>query len=192
LSDARYTDLERVEPPVRGQVLMAKVVADQSMGAAHAVWLGMLMAWLNVGMLAVGGTLAAGFLGRRGDRRRACVLPYLEMTLPLSVTLAVTLGSSFSSAWSTVTAGFLPLVGLVGLTGLAVAGAVGRWSWVLRLSLAFTWLVLLIHLTHSSVPWFVPVLAVALTAFVLFRHLMARYTSSRRLAPQPSGSVALP
>src|SRR5262249_61927933 len=86
----RSPDLQAVEPDRRGSQLMPKIVSDQVVGSAHAVWAGMLMAVLTAGTLTLSGTLAAGYLLRR---RQAVLVPYLEITLSVTATLALAGGT---------------------------------------------------------------------------------------------------
>jgi hypothetical protein len=134
----------------------------------------MLLALLTAGFLALCGTLAAGYLWRRGDGFRGAFLPYLEMTLPPTVTLVL-----FSS-WCGISASFatpidtLLLAGMICVSATMIAGVLRRWPWMLRLSLAFTYFVLLAQAKEdSSMPWLLTVVTVGLTAHLLWRHYLA-------------------
>jgi hypothetical protein len=167
----RYPELAQVPADERGGVFMAKIVAGQVAGSAQAVWIGMLLALLTAGSLALGGTLAAGYLWRRGDGFRGALLPYLEMTLPPTVTLVL-----FSS-WCGISASFatpingMLLTAMICVSAIMIAGVLWRWPWMLRLSLAFTYIVLLAQSKEdSSMPWVLTVATLALTAHMLVRH----------------------
>jgi hypothetical protein len=168
-----YPDLEEVEPERRGAVFMAKVVSDQVTGSAHAAWVGMLLAALTAGALALSGVLAAGYLKRRGDSLRQAALPYLEITLPLTCALALVAGTLLGPIWSALlgsnpfAANPLPLAGLASLTVLMIVGVVRRWPWLLRLCMALTWLKLLAAARPGASPGLATFAAVALTAVLL-------------------------
>jgi hypothetical protein len=181
----RYPDLKAVEPDRRGQVLMAKVVSDQVAGGAQAVWYGVLVAFLTAGALALSGTLAAGYLRRRGDGFGRAQLPYLEITLPLAGTLALGAGTLLASAWSTLLAGSvfatgeLTLAGLAAVSLLMILGVIRRWSWLPRLGLAFTWVLILVQSRQQEIPWMLPAAAAVLTGFLLLKQFVG---GTRRLA----------
>src|SRR5262249_10637602 len=115
----RYPDLQAVEPDRRGSQVMPQIGSDQVGGSAHAVWAGMLMAVLTAGTLTLSGTLAAGYLLRR---RQAVLVPYLEITLSVTATLALAGGTVLTAVWSALlgsnpfVAEVLPLAGLAGVT----------------------------------------------------------------------------
>jgi hypothetical protein len=135
---AAYPDLQATAPEERGGSFFAKIVADQVVGSAFAVWLGIGIALGSCGLLALCGTLAAGYLVRRGDGLRAIVLPYLELTLSCSVLL----GLPFYKLLIGESAGaegvkWLVLVAAAGLlTVLIVRAVAGRWHWMVRVMLA--------------------------------------------------------
>jgi hypothetical protein len=175
----RYPDLAEVEAGHRGSIFVSRIISDQVAGSISGVWLGTFFALLTAGSLALSGALAAGQLLRRGDCLRAAVLPYLEITLPLTVTVALVAGAVLWPVWNTLLGANpfpvspLALVGLVGVTPLMIAGALYRWPWLPRLCLAFTWLILLTQSRPGSLSW-LPLVAVALTGVLLARLYRAR------------------
>jgi hypothetical protein len=172
----RYPDLERVSTDERGPMFMPKIVSDQIVGSIYGIWLGILLALLSCGGLALAGTLAAGYLLRRGDRPRAALLPYLELTLSgtgavvmLASALLAPVGSTFldGAPWSTV---FLLLL----VTGFVTLGVMQRWPWLLRLALAFVW-VLLFAQAGGRLPWRLAGPIYVFTAFLLACHAARRW-----------------
>jgi hypothetical protein len=175
----RYPELEAVEPAKRGGLLLARLVTSQAAGAASAAWLGVLGALLTAGSLALIGTLAAGSLQRRGEGLRRAVLPYLEITLPWSVTLALIGWASLSPLLTTLAAerayaSAVPLTGLAAGSALMSVGVSQRWPWLLRVCLALTWLALLGQAMGGAVPWLVTAIATTLTGYLVGRHLGSR------------------
>jgi hypothetical protein len=186
----RYPDLRAIEPDRRGAKVMPKIVTDQVAGSAAATWIAAVLALLTAGTLALGGTLAAGYLRRRGGALRRAVLPYFELTLPSTVTAGLLVGSVFSAVWKELL-GPSPfpnhgptLLGLSVFAALIFAGVVRRWSILLRVCLALAWAGLLMNSRDPIiVPWFVP----AAAAVVLGLHY-ARRTSA---IPRPAAGAAV-
>jgi hypothetical protein len=162
-----YPDLEQVEPAQRGGAFMAKIVSDQVAGSITSVWLGMLLTAVVVGPLALGGTLAAGYLWRRGGSARGAVLPYLEITLPVAATLALVGWTALVSVPDNRMTSGLALAGLAGVTALMVTGVVRRWPWLLRLCLALNGLMLLCAARPGSSMWLPGLLTTALVVVLL-------------------------
>jgi hypothetical protein len=176
----RYPDLEGIEPERRGMTHMAKIVSDQVAGGMYAVWIGVLVSMLTAGTLAMCGTMAAGYLTRRGDRLRRTVVPYLEVTLPLTASAGLLAGAALSPVWDSLLGhnpfgiGPLALAGTVCLSALMLAGVVHRWPWLLRLCLGLTWVMLLAQGGRSHVPWPLPLFASILTGVLLVRYRVMR------------------
>ncbi len=171
----RYPDLGETETGRRGGTFMAKLVSDQVSGGAHAVWVGMLLAALTAGSLALIGAVAAGHLARRGEALRRCVVPYLEMTLPTTVTTGLLTATVLTPLWWTVGVNPYPvgpfvLAGLVAITALMVTGAVRRWSWLPRLALALVWVKLLVAARPGADAGLATALAVGLVGVLLVLH----------------------
>lgn len=183
---ARYPDLKSVEPDERGAKFMPKIVSDQVSGGIQSVWVGLLMALLTAGSLAMCGTLAAGYLMRRGGGFPRLIMPYLEITVPLTVTVAIGAATALSglSSWSVPANpyGFGPATaaGLVVASAILVVGALRCWPWLPRLCLAATWLILLTQPGRGALQGVLPILSGALTAILLVRLGVAH---SRQLAP---------
>src|SRR5262249_21349830 len=84
----RYPDLGGGEAPKRGGACLGESVSDQVDGSAKAARWGIVASLLTMGTLAFSGTLAAGALRRRNEGLRRCVLPYLELVVPATASLA--------------------------------------------------------------------------------------------------------
>ncbi len=172
----QYPDLQHVGPEKQGQLLMPKIVSDQSSGSAQAVWIGMLLSGLTVGLLAMLGALAAGHLGRRGDNWRMSIAPYLEMTVPATVTAAMVAAAILTPAWSVLigdnplAVAWPSLLGLVACAALLVIGAVQRWPWLVRLCVGLTWLSILIQARQDGVPWHIPVISMMIAGGLLWKY----------------------
>jgi hypothetical protein len=172
----RYPDLRHVEPPKRGQLLMAKIISDQCNGGAQAVGTGILLSGLTIGTLAMSGALAAGYLRRRGESWRTAIAPYLEMTLPTTVTVAMVAAAVLTPAWSVLlgdnplAVAWPSLAGLAACAALMNIGAIQRWPWMVRLCVGITWLAILIQARHDGVPWHIPVIATALGIGILVKY----------------------
>ncbi len=181
-----YPDLRQVEPGKRGSQLTAKVVTDQSAGGLRGIWVGLLLSAVTAGSAALAGAMTAGYLRRRGDRLSSAIAPYLEVTIPLTATIALAAAVLLTPAWSVLIGdnpldvGWPALAGLVAVSALMIAGVLGRWPWPVRLCLALTLLTGILQARHDGVPWFLPVAAMALAAFMLVRQfrgkLLARFS----------------
>jgi hypothetical protein len=182
----RYADLAATEPERRGELFMSKIVSDQVSGSLSAVCVGVLVALLTAGSLALCGTFAAGFLLRRGQRLARVVVPYLEVTLPVTATLTLGVGTALSPVWSAFlggelfAAGGLPLAALAGVTALMVVGVVRGWPWLLRLCLGLGWLVLLAQSRPGS-SWVMTAAVVGVLGYLVLRFSSER-TGSASLA----------
>ncbi len=171
-----YPDLRNVEPEKRGELLMPKIVSDQSSGSAQAVWVGVLLSGLTAGLLAMSGALAAGYLRRRGDEWRMSIAPYLEMTVPATITAAVAAAAVLTPAWSVLigenplAVGWASLLGLMACAALLVIGAIQRWPWLVRLCVGLTWLSILIQARNDGVPWHMPVMAMFMAGALLWKY----------------------
>ena len=136
---ATYPDLEGVEPEQRGSAIFSKIMADQVVGSFWGVTLGLLLAVASSGMLGLCGTLAGGYLVRRGDSFRSIVLPYLELTVSWSMMLALPFRKMLATglSWYPPTVEELPPFFAVVLLTLFIFRAVAnRWNWIIRLLLA--------------------------------------------------------
>jgi hypothetical protein len=136
----RYPDLKEKPADERGGKFFAKIVADQVVGSAYAIWLGVGFSLTTVGLLGLSGTLAGGWLLRRGRSWRAIVVPYLELTVSTSVAvgrlISELMGLGGSITWIGATC-------LAASTTLVVMGVIYRWHWLLRIATAVTWALVL-------------------------------------------------
>jgi hypothetical protein len=133
---ASYPDLVALPPDERGRAFFAKMVSDQVVGSAAGAWLGVVLALATVGVLGFCGTLAGGWLLRRGGSWLSIVLPYGELTVSTALAAgrlgSAALGMGSVSGWGAVW--------LVAATALVVAGVVRRWHWLVRVNLALVWI----------------------------------------------------
>ena len=172
---ARYPDLQAVQPDQRGAKFMPKIVSDQVSGGVQSVWIGVLMALLSAGSLALSGTLAAGYLMRRGGGWPRMIWQYLEMTAPMTVAVGLAGALLLSPIWATFLGGnpfgfgIVTAVGLIVTSVLLVAGSLRRWPWLPRLCLAVTWLILLLRPGHGLMDPFLPIMSAGLTGVLLVR-----------------------
>jgi hypothetical protein len=132
----RYPDLKDTPADERGARFFPKIISDQVVGSAYGVWLGVGVSLATVGLLAFCGTLAGGWLLRRGGSWRSMVVPYFELTVSTSICagllICVPLGLRDPLSW-------FQLLALVAGTTLVVLGVIGRWNWLLRVAIALTW-----------------------------------------------------
>jgi hypothetical protein len=172
----QYPDLRQVEPERRERLLMPKIVSDQSSGSAQAVIVGVLLSGLTAGFLAMSGALAAGYLRRRGEDWRMNIAPYLELTVPATVTAAVVASAILTPAWSVLlgenplAVGWASLMGLAACATLLVMGAIQRWPWLVRLCVGLTWLSILVQARHDGVPWHLPVIAMFMAGGLMWKY----------------------
>lgn len=164
LPAARYADLKETDPTRQGGTLMAKVVSDQIDGTFRGVGAAVLLALLAAGAVTLIGTLAAGYLRRRGWAFRACVLPYLELTALPAVT-ATLLGSASLMRGADVPVA-LGAAAVLALT--SVVAVTGGWPVVLRVCVVLTWGVLVGGAADVGPAW-LGVVAVVLTAALVVR-----------------------
>jgi hypothetical protein len=167
----RYPELGAVEANRRGGLLMARIATTQATGAATALWLGVVGSLLSVGAMALIGTLAAGYLSRQVKGFRARTISYLELTLPLAITMAMACRVPFAPLG--VGATLEPVVGMAGLAVLMAVAVVRQRPGVLRVCLALTWLILLGQALNAAMPWLLLAFAGALTAYLVGRHVAA-------------------
>jgi hypothetical protein len=171
----RYPDLSQVEPVKRSERLMPKIVADQIAGGANAVWVGLLIAGLTAGSHTLVGSFAAGYLRRRGETVRSGVLPYVELTLPPTLALALVASTVLTPAWQVIIGknpfaiGWTSLFALATGAALIVVAVVYQWPGWLRLCLGLTWYLVLIQAKSTMIPWALPVIAAALTGVLVAR-----------------------
>src|SRR5262249_60247807 len=120
------------------------------------------------------GAFAAGSLGRRGGTLRSGVLPYVELTIPPTLTFALVVSTLLTPAWQVVGGNpfaieWTSLFALMAGAALIVAAVVYRWSGWLRLCLGLTWYLILIQSKSSMIPWALPVIAAVLSGVLLAR-----------------------
>ncbi len=186
---AQYPDLERVEPNERGQKLMPKIVSDQVAGGAHSIWAGMLVSLLTAGSLALCGTIAAGYLMRRAGGFSRSIVPYLEITLPLTTAIALVMAVALTPVWTALLgenpfgSELLSVASVVVVSVLMVTGAIRRWPWLPRAGLAITWIILMAQPGHGAWHWLLPLLSFALSGVLIVRLALSR---SRQMAAATS------
>lgn len=136
----RYPDLKETPPNERGARFFAKVVSDQVVGSAYGIWMGAGFSLATIGLLGFCGTLAGGWLLRRGESWRSIIVPYFELTLSTSLAagrlILALLGIMGSMSW-------IEAVCLLTITTLVVTGVIARWYWLLRVTTAVTWVLVL-------------------------------------------------
>jgi hypothetical protein len=93
----RYADLENVADDGRARKLLGKIVTDQMVGSLRAAWTGMAISFVSFGALALTGTLAAGFVWRRGGCFFKNAADYLGVTLFPPITLGLACITMFST-----------------------------------------------------------------------------------------------
>src|SRR5439155_19100074 len=136
------------------------------------------------------GTMAAGYLRRRGDTIINAMVPYLEITLPLSATIAVGSMTLLSPVWDVLVGDnpfsvrVLSLIGLIAISAVLIVGAIRHWPWWLRVCLGLTWFLVLAQSKESMIPWPLPLVAAILTGFLVGRHQVAlrRATAAGQVA----------
>ena len=183
----RYPDLEDVPTDRRGELYFAKIVADQSSGSASAVALGVVLSLGWFGGLALCGTLTAGYLLRRGDRLRALLVPYLELSITNSVLFGLLLRWCLAPVLETQTAGefgmYAATLLAMALLNLAICVAVHRrFNWVVRVTLLVAWLLTLAHAQGLRVHPVIDVSVCVAVLVMLFRELRS---TDKRLNPTP-------
>jgi hypothetical protein len=169
----RYPDLGDVPENERGKIFVPKLISDQILGSAYGIWLSADFALMTYGAVVFWGTVAAGYLARRGDCFSRKVVPYLELTVSLTVTcsapfLLLTLGPSSIHSW-------LIWLWLAWVTTVVVLMVVQRAHWMLRLALAVTWVVTWSQVGFNLLPSFVPPVAYTTLAILLIRHCSLRW-----------------
>src|SRR5262249_35113283 len=175
----RYPDLHDIEPQERGGAFMAKIVSDQVDGSAKAATLGILASFLTMGTLAFARTLAAGALRRRNEPLKRVILPYFEITGPMTVSLLSGFTVVISAVYGTLLRenpldnGLIQVLGLVAISGVMITAALRRWPWVVRLCLALTWLAWLNHANKGTAGGIFVGIPVLLTGFLLMRFARA-------------------
>jgi hypothetical protein len=144
-----YPDLKQVPPDKRGRVLYDKIRADLVVGIPLGLWMGLLWATALAVALSLGGTVAAGGLLRRHKRVRAVLLPYMELAVPGSLFLIMSMNILYfcflrhevylGQTWMLLVTAGVVLVILLPFA-LAVVGAWRGWHWSVRLLLHASWL----------------------------------------------------
>jgi FtsH-binding integral membrane protein len=136
----QYPDLSDAPPDERGGRFFAKIVADQVVGSASGVGLGIAFALATVGLIGFCGTLAGSRLLRRGGSWRSVLVPYFELTVSTSVASGALVSALLGLRDSM--SGF-GAVALAAVTTLVVVGVVSRWHWVPRVAAAVAWVLVL-------------------------------------------------
>jgi hypothetical protein len=168
----RYPDLQDTPPDQRGGLFFPKIVADQVVGSAYGVWLGIALSLATCGQLGLCGTLVGGWLLRRGGGWRSIVVPYGELVITTGGAvwrlIAVVLLEPVN-----LSAAVLSAMCLVGVTALVLVGVVRRWHWQMRAHLALVWFLLLAQAGFGgSVVW--PFAAAAYVAYGLLALMLVR------------------
>ena len=93
-----------------------------------------------MGLIGFSGTLAGGWLLRRGGSWRSILVPYFELTVATSLGLGRLMGAltGLDNSMSWLRAAMLMMI-----TSIVVVGATGRWHWLLRLTAAAAWVLTL-------------------------------------------------
>jgi hypothetical protein len=132
----RYPDLQGIPADKRGLHFFAKIMSDQVVGSAYGTWLGIGLALSSVGLLGFCGTIAGGWLLRRGGSSLSIVIGYFELTVSISLAFGrlISIPFGLTDSMSGIGAGCL-----VACTGVVVAGVIGRWRWLLRVAAALAW-----------------------------------------------------
>jgi hypothetical protein len=176
-----YPDLADQPAAQRGERFMAKIVADQVVGSAWGVWLGLGIALSTCGALGFCSTLAAGYLWRRGGSTRAIVLPYLELTVSSSLLIGLVIREITFKVGLVLGPAMMQwpvLLWLTCLTVLVALGVVQRWRWTIRLALAITWAVVFWQAVGHNIPWYQAGMAHLACGVLLAQHWLGR----RRMA----------
>jgi serine/threonine protein kinase len=175
----KYPDLGALPEDQRADALVRKTAADMLFTLPGGIVLGIYytLSWFGGGALV--GTLAAGYLWRRGGKWYTLVLPYLELTLSIAalvVMLAAVVGKTISARpWGVAFSPALVLA-ILGAQALFAWKAVpGRWHPLLRLSLYAACFVLLLRAFGVGLPWYVDVSVGASAAVVLGWRLHHRH-----------------
>lgn len=148
----KYPDLKNIPGNERGERFFPKIVADQVVGCFYGVWAGLLLALASSGVLGLCGTLSAGYLLRRGGRPIELILPYLELTVPLSGFLCYSMVAPFNpevvglATWKNFAL-------LLLLPIIAVTGVTYQWHWLLRATLYAVYYVFLWELQGHHLYW---------------------------------------
>jgi hypothetical protein len=176
-----YPDLADQPADERGGRFMAKIVADQVLGSAWGVWLGLVLALSTCGALGFCSTLAAGYLWRRGGSVRAVVLPYLELTVSTSLLIGLLFREYTFNAGLVAGAAKMQialLLWLAWLTVVIVLAVVQRWRWTVRLALAITWGVVFWQSAGYWVPWYLAGAAYLGSGILLIQHWLGRQSNA--------------
>jgi tRNA A-37 threonylcarbamoyl transferase component Bud32 len=141
----KYPSLKEIPAQRRGRMLCNKIAYDVAASIPRGLWFGMLVtAGFGVAVGACG-TATAGSLLRR-DNRVWRVLPgYLEVLIPLTVLCSqvfILLLVPMLHVPLNLPLWYFALV--IGLTGLAMAGAQCRWRWLVRCPVHAAWIALVL------------------------------------------------
>jgi hypothetical protein len=133
----RYPDLRHVPAAERGAVVFDMLLAEQLTAMPTGLWAGMFLSLALGIVLGISGTMAAGSLVRQDNGRWGLLLRYLEITFPAAVLLGqlFLLGvlGLFATTQLNLPWWHPPLV--LATSGLAIAAALRRWPWPVRLTL---------------------------------------------------------
>jgi hypothetical protein len=173
----RYPDLESIEPEKRGPIMMAKIISDQVSGGAVGIWSGAVLSLLTAGLFGVWGTMAVGYLRRRGDQPRQAVWSYLGMTVPTASTLGAFVAWALSAVPENLTVAsmrptFLSLLLLVIVSGINLIDAIQRRHIVRRSAVIGCWFVILAQILAPKLPWLLTLTAILLTSGLVVSRLI--------------------
>jgi hypothetical protein len=176
-----YPDLQEIPANDRGALLFPKIIADLAVGSFSGAWLGISFALGTCGLLGLCGTLVGGRLLRCGDRWHAVILPYLEVTIPVTIAVSLLLGR-LAPILGPISFQHLAFPWLVWVTAVIIVAARRHSSWVLRLTLVATWVVFFLHNLGTALPWYLAAVVYACAAVLLLWQYVVR-------RPQPVMAV---
>jgi serine/threonine-protein kinase len=135
----KYPDLHEVPAGECGRVFYHKISADLIAGIPLGIWLGAL--WILICPVPIGTAqvMVAGPLLRRGGPRRAVLVPYLEVAIPATALVSLSVGALLLFQYDLL-AVKIWVVAQLGLLVLALTGTLRGWPWPLRLGLHAAWL----------------------------------------------------
>jgi hypothetical protein len=133
----RHPDLQHVPVDQRGRVVYNLLMSEQLTAMPTGLWTGMFLSLFLGVVMGMSGTVVAGPLVRQNARRWILLLRYLEIVLPEAVVIGqlflLAMLGLFSVARINLPLWHSPL--LIGTAALAIAAALRRWPWPVRLVL---------------------------------------------------------
>ena len=114
-------------------------VAVKIAGVPHGIWFGMVTALVAIASLSIVETMTAGMLVRRHGRVRAAIVPYIEVTVPVILTM-ICANSVFVRVLTSGPTTYTWRLFLLPLPLLAILGVVKGWPWPVRLLLHAGWI----------------------------------------------------